>query len=182
MSDAIVGGLVTGAFALLVLVVTLRYATNQAERAEAERARVRRADRLRDSYRDYVAAAYALRGQAALLPIALIESKRGRPSFFEELMGKQQADLSTHNASLMLEEDADQAIMREFSALNHDHMSFLLFVSGYLDKDESMSQDEYEQRITAMDARTSTIANLARDRLAELEMPPPVKKPWWRPS
>ncbi len=177
MSDAIVGGLVTGVFALTVLVFSLRHATKQAERAEAERARIRRADRLRDSYRDYVAAAWALRGQAALLPIALIESQRGRRQFLEELTEKQHADMGKQHASLTLEEGADQAIINEFSLLNSEHMVFLAKYAS--EKDEEMSTDEYIERITSMDTRANNIARLARARLAELETPSPQTKGWW---
>ena len=181
VSDAIVGGLVTGGFALLVLYASLRHATRQSARDEAERMRVRRADRLRDSYRDYVVAAYALQGSAALIPIAFIESQRGRGAFYKELMGKQEVDLSIHNASLMLEEDTDQAIMREFSALNHDHMAYLLFIRNYMEKGEKMDEEEYIRHTTALRGRADTIARLARERLADLEQPPPlVKKPWWK--
>jgi hypothetical protein len=169
VNGAIVGGLVTGGFALIVLFATLRHDTRLAGRAEAERTRVRRAERLRDAYRDFVAAAYTMQGQAALLPIALIESQRGRPSFFNDLMEKWQSDAGKQNAGLMLEDDPDQAVMAKFGELSNEHSSFLLAVMGYLNKNQLMPNDEYLRRVTSMCGKADDIRQLARSRLAELE-------------
>lgn len=173
MSDAILGGLVTGGFALLVLVLTLRHATKQAERSELARIRERRAERLRDAYRALVAAAYAMEGHAAVLGIAYVMRRQGEGSHFTNMLSAQQADTKDQHAALRLEDDADQKILSAYSALSMEHTSFLALLEKCLREDKDIPNGEYEQRITRMYGWADNIAKLAKDRLAELEKPQP---------
>jgi hypothetical protein len=68
MNDAVFGGLVTGGFSLVVLVLTLRYSRKQAERAERARIGERRVDLRRDVYIEWLKAARFLGSWPSNLP------------------------------------------------------------------------------------------------------------------
>lgn len=55
-------------------------------------------------------------------------------------MEQRHPDVSTHTARLMLEDDADQAIMAEFSSLSRAHAAFQFFLLDALDKDDVSSK------------------------------------------
>jgi hypothetical protein len=174
----IVGAVVSGLFSFVVLRITLRHAREQAERAEDERERVRRADRLRALYADYIRTANALVGQASVLPIALIEADRGRPHFLEQLQLDEHVNTSHLDAPLSLEGETDRAVRTEFGLLSNDYLSFLLR-ARHKDGELQMSDEEYVERIEGMRQRALTLTALAQQRLDTLEARPTVDS---RPS
>jgi len=170
MGDAILGGLVTGGVTLIALWLTLRHQNQQAIRAEQGRIRERRVERLRDSYRVFVAAAFEMQGHAAMLPLAIAFDERGDSTLAEAIQSPRLPS-SDLNASLSLEADADQRTLDLFGELSAEHTMFLATLGSYLDRGERMPAEEWTGMVQSMQDKAKAIAETARQRLAQLELP-----------
>lgn len=53
--------------------------------------------------------------------------------------------------------------------LSQAHLYLLAPLTSYMHRDESMPNDEYVERLQSMMDKADEIANLAKDRLAELD-------------
>lgn len=173
MSDAIVGGLISGSLTGLVtviaLVLTIRHENEKEKRAEASRIRERKAQRLREAYLVHLAAASQMLAHASLLPIAMALLDREDSSYAESL--DVQLPTTEQTAALRLEAEADRAILAPYNAIGAQHTRFVAMASSHLKRNERIPEEDWLPIIESMQESLRTIEEAAGKRLIELETP-----------
>lgn len=169
MSDAVIGGIVTGFFTLAGVLLTHRYLAKRADREREDRRKEAKAARLRSAYREIITAANGLAGHAAALGLAETAARKlGYWEEFTRLLTQSQHDIRDARSALLLEAPDDQIVLDRLMELTTDHITFIASLDVAMDKGEGMAFEEYKQRTEAMRKKAEDIATLARDRISDL--------------
>jgi hypothetical protein len=73
--------------------------------------------------------------------------------------------------SLLLEAEEDRAVIDLLTLISQKHLAFLASMMIHADKDDSMPQKQFKERVEEMQRLAAELAELARERLKALETP-----------
>lgn len=176
--------LIGGAIALAGVALAQWWQSKRAREDADIRRAGEKAGRLRAAYHEVVTAADWLRARAFELVDLSDELRRDAAewSSLVEMLTEADQPTSAARAALLLEaDDADRDVLAAFTSARSADASFkLVFIKRVMSapEDPDDSRVELFDALSELEGTVDEVAKLARERLADLEKPSPLKKRW----